>query len=83
MLPDRVERRHSRSPGRRGLPGGSEVTRRLSLNSPEPLFSASSSFGARHWGTVSAEGSDGSRTAGDAQQLIARAELLLLSVARA
>lgn len=83
MLPDRVERRHSRSPGRRGLPGGSEVTRRLSLNSPEPLFSASSSFGARHWGTVSAEGLDGSRTAGDAQQLIARTELLLLSVARA
>lgn len=46
-------------------------------------FSSSPSFGARHWGAGSAEGSDGSRTAGDAQQLIARAELRLLSAARA
>lgn len=79
VLPD--QRRFCRSPGQRGLPGEGEKIALSGLSGA--TFSSSPSFGARHWGTGSAEGSDGSRTAGDAQQLIARAELRLLSVARA
>lgn len=81
MLPDEPDPRSSRTPGQRGLPGEDEQIALSGLSGA--TFSSSPSLRACHWGTGSAEGSDGSRAADDAEQLIARAGLRLLSAARA